>query len=521
MTIYDGPFYADNTCFEEIRPFICDFALPVEDAGAAGCRIYKYTQQPLECPDLLPRAPMEIQAPGCVVNVAVGWKQPNNFYYPPAFAFERSSFYGPVPRHNVLKGTASYTNGMPGTGPADIATVLNDLDGTLNGMIWEDGAARGTETTALSDNTFFNAPAMATECLSYGVSAIPNTIFSTVVAQAARDSRGLWSLATAGVPHCWTQTGAEKMVLPVYRQQRLGDDAEPSCDEVCGEDGEWKCRSAHFLNAPSGSEQLTFVTQNFGTYYVDTAPHRNVKCATAGVGEPAPHLARFAAGGSYVLYHLFARPDTEATYQMHVGMGFDPADFESGEWVYVLPHVSVAGAPRSSIITPVGSETASSLAEGLRFDAHTGVLSLTVNNSRIAGLFSVRFRHDVAPAETCLPHTFCRYESGRCVAIPGVVEPSLFGLAEDICRKWASRTSGTTDAEPDISLAECPSQGCLGYRFTLPKSWQPAPYVEKGRPLSRPCFDRRGFSRRLVAADPACLDPTWRATDPERHLCPA
>lgn len=519
VTIYDGPFYADNTAFEEVRAFVCDFALPVEDEGEDGCRIYRQTQQPLECPDLVV-PPRRFLAPACVVNVAVGWKQPNNFYYPPAFAFERSHFEGRTPRHNVLKGTASYTSGLPGMGPADIATVLNDLDGTLNGMVWEEGAARGAETTALSDNPFFNAPAMAMECMSFGCSTIPNTIFSTVIAQAEPVRDGVWSVFPGRGDRTWTQSGARKMVLPVYRQQRLGDD-EPGCDEVCGEDGEWKCRSAHFLNAPSGSEQLTFVTQNFGTYYLDTSPPRSVRCATAGLGEPEPQLARFAAGDTYVLYHLFARPDSEATYELHVGSGFDPSNASSGEWVYVLPHVTLAGSPRSSIIARVEAETSELLRRGLRHSASTGVLTVTIDNAQLAELFSVRSRQEVSPAETCLPHTLCRYVDGRCAPVLGVVEASLSGLVEDICGKWASRTSGTTDSEPEVSLAECPARGCLGYRFTLPEAWEPAPYAEKGKPLSRPCFDRRGFGRRLVVSDAACAGAPWSATDPERHLCPA
>jgi hypothetical protein len=49
-------------------------------------------------------------------HAAVGWKQPNFLYYPPAFAFKSTAFElnatAPSTRHNVLDQTLLYTSAI-------------------------------------------------------------------------------------------------------------------------------------------------------------------------------------------------------------------------------------------------------------------------------------------------------------------------------------------------------------------------------------------------------------------------
>ena len=107
-----------------------------------------------------------------VIDAAVGWKQPNGFYYPPAFAYRHSAFFKKVPptlqslnncvdsagvlspgscRHNVVDRTLKYIIGnmqvldggaiiFPNAqgfgldiGPIDFQTFLADLDASLTG----------------------------------------------------------------------------------------------------------------------------------------------------------------------------------------------------------------------------------------------------------------------------------------------------------------------------------------------------------------------------------------------------
>jgi len=105
-----------------------------------------------------------------VMDAAVGWKQPNGFYYPPAFAYRHSAFFKKIPpalqslnncvdkagvlspgscRHNVVDRTSKYIAGNMSVlsgeatifpdqntldiGPIDFQTFIADLDASLTG----------------------------------------------------------------------------------------------------------------------------------------------------------------------------------------------------------------------------------------------------------------------------------------------------------------------------------------------------------------------------------------------------
>ena len=140
------------------------------------CGIYSSTTQPaIKKPDgtIDPNKMV-------VIDAAIGWKQPNGFYYPPAFTYRHSAFFKTVPealedlnmcfsfgpddgfkepklrlggcRHNVIDRTRNYIFGdmfdlanwatisgpdNPKTplpiGPIDFTTILIDLDASLTG----------------------------------------------------------------------------------------------------------------------------------------------------------------------------------------------------------------------------------------------------------------------------------------------------------------------------------------------------------------------------------------------------
>lgn len=134
MTIYDGPFYADGNIFLNIEPFTCNPSV------ANNCGIYQLTNQPGSSTTTMN-----------VANAAIGWKQPNGFYYPPNFGFRRSAFDSTSQRHYVIDQFEEYVKGAaggapvvlqplfpnetgPGVTPIDFSTILNDLDGTLTGV---------------------------------------------------------------------------------------------------------------------------------------------------------------------------------------------------------------------------------------------------------------------------------------------------------------------------------------------------------------------------------------------------
>ncbi|MDX2167265.1 MAG: hypothetical protein SF182_09385 [Deltaproteobacteria bacterium] len=175
ISIYDGPHFADGNMFLNVGAWEC--ALQPCQGKQQGqcllphggeCGIYASTTQPsVSKTDGKPDT-----SKMRVIDAAVGWKQNNGFYYPPAFAYRHSTFFKKIPaglqslnmcvdsagvvspgscRHNVVDRTLKYISGnMQGLsgaatlygageagslniGPIDFQTFLADLDASLTG----------------------------------------------------------------------------------------------------------------------------------------------------------------------------------------------------------------------------------------------------------------------------------------------------------------------------------------------------------------------------------------------------
>lgn len=123
-------------------------------------------------------------------NAAIAWKQPNGFYYPPAFHSNHLWFENVDIRHFVVEPlfmpveptdtdpfrqdneavagrycTSSSDMFSAAFNNIDRQTVLNDDDGTLTGLVGSQGGSR-YETISISEDAYFNAPLTTPECLS-------------------------------------------------------------------------------------------------------------------------------------------------------------------------------------------------------------------------------------------------------------------------------------------------------------------------------------------------------------------
>ena len=127
-------------------------------------------------------------------NAAIGWKQPNGFFYPPSFHSSNLFFDKVDIRHYVIdalfkpggfledkakvkdeycqpKTLASYPDFFSNFTDIDRQTELNDDDGTLTGLT-NNQTARAAGTISVNPADFFNAPVETPECLSnLGVTA--------------------------------------------------------------------------------------------------------------------------------------------------------------------------------------------------------------------------------------------------------------------------------------------------------------------------------------------------------------
>ena len=248
--------------------------------------------------------------------------------------------------------------------PIDFSTILNDLDGTLTGMIVADSSGKlvTTRTSSVSENRFFDAPAQDPECKSFGVQTSAYDFTTTVMSKLQDSGRGgfvgsgpwfqdfcsgekgcassdAWNRNESfnSAKNVWEVTDGGLPAIPIYRQYVLSDDMNDSCTAVCTADGNWACDRASFMiGTTTGS--APYLTVNHGLFYIDTAsPSENGALVPPQNGIPPSRdifnprcvpkqsdvvLPAFKGGESYVLWHIFANDLTSVTYQIHVGTDF-------------------------------------------------------------------------------------------------------------------------------------------------------------------------------------------------------
>jgi hypothetical protein len=93
FNIYDGPSYQDSNAYLDISKtnLTCD----AQSAPGTCQSAWMYTQ--------LPSIPKDSQGNCYLPNAAIGWKQPNGFYYPPAFHSTNLFFDSVDIRHFVIE----------------------------------------------------------------------------------------------------------------------------------------------------------------------------------------------------------------------------------------------------------------------------------------------------------------------------------------------------------------------------------------------------------------------------------
>ncbi len=477
VTIYDGPFFADGNIF----------SVDEEQGTPPASSVYLRTNQPWQNGQMR------------VVDAGIGWKQPNGFYYPPVFGFRNTGFGLGSTRHNVVDQYSKYAYGNGTASPSvrsilgdasftpiDTQTILNDLDGTLNGAKPANGSARNS---GLSNNHFYDTPFRVAECNSFGTVTLPHEFASTFIAR-------LNQLPQANAP---TATDVDwmskKPAVAVYRQLRLPDSVAPDGSENCSANGAictqgiQTCRRGTFFLGSSIGQGIGLTVRG-GTFYVDTASGQQ-KGNCLGATNASFLIAQFEAGKTYAIYNLFANSETKITYQVYVGKGFDLA---SGfQWIRVLPHDTAAPSYTTKV------EASLSKPQGVY---QNGVLTITIDQSQIASSFGF----DRSDAIRCQPRDLCKPDDAAGKCVPNSLPPGYQGLeklSERLCRDWVTPAYAETSSGADkgLFLSECPAGGCLGFAFTLPAAFQPLPYAQVGQSLSACYPNDATWNRPMVASD--------------------
>jgi hypothetical protein len=160
FNLYDGPTYEDSNAYLDITQRACN--------SLDSCIYYNK-------PGVRRTDPGNTTGTdGYMPNAAIAWKQPNGFFYPPAFHSKNLYFSNVDIRHYVIAPLfiprtyltnenavrQAYVSAISGgyfTGYTDIdrQTELNDDDGTLTGL---------ANTISVNEDSFFNAPVATPEC---------------------------------------------------------------------------------------------------------------------------------------------------------------------------------------------------------------------------------------------------------------------------------------------------------------------------------------------------------------------
>jgi hypothetical protein len=486
LNIYDGPFYQDSNAYLDITTSDCPFL------GVASPCMYGMGPPLL----LLRKAPGTDDPKACYLpNAAIGWKQPNGFFYPPAFHSKNLFFDNVDIRHFVIAPSflpntyltdfeevkKQYCNGQStmfnNWTAIDRQTELNDNDGTLTGLSnTADGHIK--QTISINEDPFFSAPVEAPECGSslgantYSANAClppndklppvtartsPYDYVTTVIYHKATDDKDLWGADCTnqlcyGVPlfrQYLTDTVAGKD--PAKSEMKAWKDK--GCDkQETGKTPIAACRWPFIRMAGAAISQRNTLTINNGTYYLDTTVSADTQKSEDKYSNDSPvALNVFAAGKQYHVFFVYAKQSTKQTYQIWVGPGFDKDKH------FELTNVNVETKDFAFLPKAAKTQWATASYDG------EGLLTVEVNFNGLTTL-------DPTPDNgLCAPRTFCKVDGQKmCVSNldPG---DRLFRESDAVCRNWAVKD---LDCPPLVyensnGRPTWVSGGCPGFSFTL------------------------------------------------------
>lgn len=463
FNIYDGPAYQDSNAYLNIRTTTLDCSPGGSPGSVSNCGGSKYLQGPNIG---VPRSGTRCYLP----HAAIGWKQPNGFYYPPAFHSTNLYFDQVDIRHYVTQPLFKPDTYQTDADKAwqqyctfsvdmfnnwtdiDRQTELNDDDGSLTGY---------AETISVNEDPFFNGPKEGFECASaetvktspydfvtavvYPECLLPGKSCPTVKPAWAQDPNARvpsWNRDCGG-PHCYG--------VPLYRQLVTGSEkASPPA------------HAPAVRMAGQGTGQRSTLLANNGTYYIDTTVSTERQSAPAPIQRSSLNV--FQPGGTYYTFLVFAKPTTTQTYQAYVGT----KDFNLATDAWPVKVDIRKDPPQYSAPTLPAGQT---WPDGWEASYKDGIL--TVKMSMAFEGFSGKWVE--AQQRSCGPASFCALKGGDCACALDANGNKKDPLCHDQVCSWAGND------------ADCPEGGCWGFGFRLPGSFQTDP---PGNPRPSPqCFD--------------------------------
>ncbi len=452
ISIYDGPSFEDSDAFMDVHTTQIGTLSQCKSGGnpAGSCRtsgwMNAYQSGAMQVP--AGNDPNNV----CVLpNAAIAWKQPNGFYYPPAFHSRNIAFQNVDIRHFVVQPLwlpQSFTpditavqNTYCAWEPADFTqftdvdrqTELSDDDGAITGLV--SGTPPNNEPSiSITKDAFYNAPLVTPECASAPPKPGPG-------AEPTVDTSAYQYVSTAIFPTCAGPTaiiGGCRAVwgiscsnqqcygVPLYRQFLTGS--------------EFTAYQANPKNRPSirmmgqGNGQRSTMTVNHGNYYIDTTlsqtDQQNAGATTTNV---------FLPNRQYEIYFIYATPQTHQTYSLYIGQVTQAE---------AMAAVQPGTVNINSDNFPFTANPSGNWITNKTYNSNTGVLTVTVDLGQQAAVFNTD------RPKFCQPTTYCSIQGdGSCghKNANGTIDSSVCG--------WSNK---------DI---DCPIAGCFGFAITMPTSF--------------------------------------------------
>ncbi len=513
--IYDGPSYQDSDAFVDINKTTLEGCTQNDGAVCSGNPNYWMY-------GLMAGIPMDNTKPSgqqCYMpNAAIAWKQPNGFFYPPAFHEHNLYFANVDVRHFVIEplfkpsdylhpfvfdqngATARYCTWNPGmfTGAwtdIDRQTELTDDDGSLTGLISEQAQYKNAhEVISVNDDDFFNAPYQDVECGSdintpplskTGTAKSSPYEYATTVIYPSCASSQCGTFAPTKQPYWNTAcTNQSCYGVPLYRLDITGTENTSGATPFIT-----------MMGAAIG--QRDTLTANNGTYYIDTTVSADEQALTFNPNPPPNFLytnySVFLPSQTYYTFLLYAKPTTVQTYQMYIGTGLDPNLITNGNTIVSAVQVNKSAVPFIANAISTWPTNWTKI-----YDPTSGMLSVTMNLANA----------DFTTTSLCQPSNFCAGNASSCGCKLKPTDPtytaSIFAQCQGACSTWA------------VKDLDCPDAGCYGFSVALPSTFT---YAQHITPPAPSCFPNNTNWNAGFSASPLNSGACQYTTLPKSDFC--
>ena len=492
LSIYDGPAHQEHNAYLDIpvtRLGVGNSTNCTADPGKQVCAGFGYLYGQEYGVTADPSSPPN--NPMCYLpNAAIGWKQSNGFFYPPAFHSDYLYFSNVDIRHFVIEplfnpGTfTTYIDGVKkryctwtttmfdNFTDVDRQTVLNDDDGLLTGLLADLGGGRTEESLSVNEDPFFKAPRVTTECAS----DVHDTGQPATGPPGTADTSPYEYVTTATIAKCGINKAGCRVNLPANLDCDKSNQNQYCAwgDECSAGSGPTACYGVPLyrqyltdqeytqyssgdpnFHRPAvrmmgqGTGQRSTLTVNHGHYYIDDQVTLQTQMQSG-----ATEWNIYMPNETYYTYFVYAKSGLNQTYQMFVGYGLNKAQVIAS----VKPYRVILNSQDYMFNAP---QEGSPSFLNVEYDdkplpTGTGLVKITVN----LDAYSDEFTNDTP--KFCQPATYCEPSGNQCVCAPNTecTDPS-------VCA-WA------------IKDIDCPLNGCFAFGITMPGTFmtgiaKPAP----------------------------------------------